>query len=107
MMVGMELSETNKRVRGELRSALIDLFTDSIGEDRLALPDDVIKAGIPRRFASSVSRNTKAVTSDVDAVNAADEWADRIVTHMQQEDDLGTDPRKLAELVHNSSDFAR
>jgi hypothetical protein len=80
-----------------LRPILDALFTSAAGNPhKLVRRDDIVKAGVPRQYAESISRATKKVVEADDATRAAEDWATYIGGELDTADSMGTDPAVLA-----------
>jgi hypothetical protein len=79
------------------RSILIDELTAAARPDTLVLARDLVKAGVPRQWAETVSRESLRITDEASAVMAADDLAERIAAARVDTDT--DDPIELAKFV--------
>lgn len=80
----------------EVRARLIDLFVDGSGAGRYVSPAEARDAGIPNRWVGAVSQASRHVKTDLDAVEAASQFAAEIEADEAAQRAPGLDPRLLA-----------
>ena len=85
------MSRSNdEAIRAQVRS----LMAEVVEPDRVWNTDDLTAAGIPRRYATNLARESVRVTDAETARALADECADAIIADLHRFD--GASPRDLA-----------
>lgn len=73
----------------KLRSALLELFGEAMGSHRSVDAREIAeRLGIPRKYCEPIARNSRAILSESDALDAADAWADQLMTVLPAGDDV-------------------
>lgn len=84
------MSRNDDAIRRQLR----ELMAEVADPDHMWNADDLTTAGIPRRYATSLARESVRVTDAEQAREIADDYADEIIADLHRFD--GASPRDLA-----------
>jgi hypothetical protein len=84
------MSRNDDAIRAQVHS----LMAEVADPDHVWNADDLVAAGIPRRYATSLARESVRVADAETARAVADDYADEIITDLHRFD--GASPRDLA-----------
>jgi len=76
------------------KEQLEKVLAEGVGPDRYLSEEDLLAAGVPRRFVKELSTATKRMATPEDAAEIAEDFARRMAA--EQERSFERDPAKLA-----------